>query len=37
LFLVADFSDLAMFFHVLRARYALRIGFPDYAMDGLKW
>ena len=32
----ADFNDLAMVLHLLRAPLALRIGLPDYAMDELK-
>jgi hypothetical protein len=36
LVLAADFNGLDMVFHMLRAPQAQRIGFPDYAMDGLK-
>jgi hypothetical protein len=35
-FLSADFNDLGIFLHVLRARKARRIDCPDYAMDALK-
>ena len=35
-FLSADFNDLGIFLHVLRARNAQRIGFSDYATAGFK-